>query len=124
MPTRAIRRQRGLSTCSLPAIVKYVRFERVGRRAGITRAPRFGSPLCGLFGNLYSILAARGGFDDHAITGYAVRTASALEESGVYDRSGAFPGFGRGREHGDFWHRERGVVAFASVFPSGASGGR
>src|SRR5262245_2579885 len=42
------------------------------------------------------------GLDDHAIAGYAVRTASALEESGFCDRSGAFPGFGRGREHGDF----------------------
>jgi hypothetical protein len=45
-----------------------------------------------------------------------------LEESGFYDRCGAFPGVGRGREHGDFQHRERGVVAFASVCPSGPSG--
>ena len=42
------------------------------------------------------------GFDDHVIAGHAVRTASALEESGFYDCSGAFPGFWRGREHGDF----------------------
>src|SRR6476620_12698560 len=93
-----------------------------GSGQGITRAPRFGSPSLRSFRNLYSILAARGSFDDHAIAGYAVRTASALEESGLYDRSGAFPGFGRGREHGDLWRRERGLVAFASFFPSRASG--
>src|SRR5438309_6441751 len=32
-------------------------------------------------------------FDDHIISGRAVRTAAALEESGFYDRSGALPGF-------------------------------
>src|SRR5437899_3289847 len=62
------------------------------------------------------------GLDDHAIAGHAIRTASALEESGFYDRGGAVPGVGRGREHGDFWHRERGFVAVPSFFPSGASG--
>jgi hypothetical protein len=35
---------------------------------------------------------------------------------------GAFPGFGRGREHGDFQHRERGFVAFASFFAPGQVG--
>src|SRR5258706_4327734 len=49
-----------------------------------------------------SALAARRGLDDHVIAGYALRTASALEESGFYDRSGAVPCFGRGREHGEF----------------------
>src|SRR5208282_3345406 len=67
-------------------------------------------------------LNSRGGFDDHVIAGYALRTAAALEESGFYDHSGAFPGFGRGREHGDFQHRERGFVAFASFFAPGAVG--
>src|SRR6476660_7453355 len=61
-------------------------------------------------------------FDDHIISGRAVRTAAALEESGFYDRSGAFPGFGRGREHGDFYHRERGFVAFGSFLAPGPVG--
>src|SRR6185503_17436659 len=62
------------------------------------------------------------GLDDHIIAGYAVRTTSALEESGFYDRSGPVPGVGRGRKHGDVQHRERGFVAFASFCPSGAAG--
>jgi hypothetical protein len=34
--------------------------------------------------------------DDHIISGRAVWTAAALEESGFYDRSGAFPALGVG----------------------------
>jgi hypothetical protein len=74
----------------------------LGIAQGITRIPRNDSPHCGLLEVAFDISRSKVGLDDHAIAGYAVRTASALEESGFCDRSGAVPGFGRWRDHGDF----------------------
>jgi hypothetical protein len=43
-----------------------------------------------------------GDSDAHIIAGRAVRTVAALEESGVYDRSGAFLALGVGANTANF----------------------